>query len=209
MPFKSASLPEHCIPTGSRSSSDSGTSLVCLCLPHSFLPHSLCTPLLAWGLPPPIIATLQCRETVWPYAASSSERNRVKLRHPATMPDRVAGDLILGFSEPGDLVLDYLMGSGTSLVMAARLGRRYLGMEASAEYVEIARQRMARGVNTEPRREESKRQARRNADKALEDAQKKDARKASENAQEAPRGAEGDWNENMGPFVSNRGFPAD
>ena len=63
-------------------------------------------------------------------------------------------------------------------------------MEASAQYTEIANQRLAREVNTEPQNEESRRQARRNAGKALED-----ARKASENAQEAPRGTEGDWNE--------------
>lgn len=92
----------------------------------------------------------QCRGTVWPYAASSSERNRVKLEHPATMPDKLAGDLIAGFSEPGDLVLDPLMGSGTSVVMAARLGRRYLGMDVSARYVEIARRRLAAEAARKP-----------------------------------------------------------
>lgn len=92
--------------------------------------------------PPTRIQPWQCRGTVWPYASSSSERNRVKLQHPATMPDTLAQDLIAGFSEPGDLVLDPLMGSGTSVVMATRLGRRYLGMDVSAQYVEIARRRL-------------------------------------------------------------------
>ena len=145
---------------------------------------------IAWGVPPPTIAPLQCRGTVWPYAASSSERNAVKLEHPATMPDKLAEDLILGFSEPGELVLDPLMGSGTSVVMAAKLGRRYLGMEASARYTEITRQRMASEVNTEPQNEGSRRQARRKAGKAL-----KNAQRASENAQEACTGAEGGWDE--------------
>ena len=145
---------------------------------------------IAWGVPPPTIAPLQCRGTVWPYASSSSERNTVKLGHPATMPDRLAKDLILGFSEPGELVLDPLMGSGTSLVMAAKLGRRYLGMEASARYVQIARQRLAREANTEPQNEGRGRQARRSTGKAL-----KNAQRASENAQETPRGAEGGWDE--------------
>ena len=145
---------------------------------------------IAWGLPPPTIANFQCRGTVWPYAASSSERNAVKLGHPATMPDKLARDLILGFSEPGELVLDPLMGSGTSMVMAAKLGRRYLGMEASARYVEIAKQRLAREVNTGLQKEEGRRQAWRSAGKAL-----KNAQRASENAQETPRGAEGGWNE--------------
>ena len=92
--------------------------------------------------PPPQVQPLQCRGTVWPYATSSAERNRLKLQHPATMPDALGGDLIACFSEPGDLVLDPLMGSGTTCVMAARLGRHYMGMDASARYVEIARRRL-------------------------------------------------------------------
>lgn len=138
---------------------------------------------IAWGLPPPTIAPLQCRGTVWPYSASSSERNDVKLKHPATMPDKLGADLILGFSEPGDLVLDPLMGSGTSVVMAAKLGRRFLGMDASARYVKIARQRLAREAKLEPRNAEAEPQARRNASNPLEDVQK------------APTGAEGGFDE--------------
>ncbi len=95
------------------------------------------------GIPPPAVQPHQCRGTVWPYATSSAERNRLKLGHPATMPDRLAADLIECFSEPGDLVLDPLMGSGTTCVMAARQGRRYVGMDASPSYVEIARRRLA------------------------------------------------------------------
>jgi len=134
---------------------------------------------IAWGLPPPTIAPLQCRGTVWPYSASSSERNAVKLRHPATMPDKLAADLVQGFSEPGDLVLDPLMGSGTSVVMAAKFSRRFLGMDASARYVEIARQRLATETWGKPQNGGSSKQVRRDAGKPLED------------AQEAPTGAEG------------------
>ncbi len=95
-----------------------------------------------WGTPPPTVQPRQCRGTVWHYAGSSAERNRLKLEHPATMPDALAGDLIACFSDPGDLVLDPLMGSGTTCVMAARLGRRFLGMDVSARYVGIARRRL-------------------------------------------------------------------
>ena len=96
-----------------------------------------------WGDPPPAVQPLQCRGTVWRYAASSAERNALKLTHPATMPDKLAGDLIRCFSDPGGLVLDPLMGSGTTVVMAARLGRAYVGMDASAAYARIARDRLA------------------------------------------------------------------
>jgi len=138
---------------------------------------------IAWGLPPPTIAPLQCRGTVWPYSASSSERNRVKLGHPATMPDRLAADLVRGFSEPGDLVLDPLMGSGTSVVMAAKLGRRFLGMDASARYVGLARQRMAKEAEREPQDAGGDTQAR------------PVGPSAPEGAQEAPTGLEGGLDE--------------
>ena len=96
----------------------------------------------------------QCRGTVWPYAPSSAEGNRLKLQHPATMPDALAGDLIACFSDPGDLVLDPLMGSGTTCVMAARLGRRFVGMDASARYVQIAQSRLEAEAKSEDLREE-------------------------------------------------------
>ena len=91
---------------------------------------------------PRLIQPMKCRGTVWDYATSSSERNRLKLQHPATMPDALAADLIRGFSNAGDVVLDPLMGSGTTCVMAHRLGRRYLGMDVSPTYCALARQRL-------------------------------------------------------------------
>lgn len=85
---------------------------------------------------------LKCRGTVWQYAASNTEGNRLKLRHPATFPDKLASDLILCFSEPGDLVLDPMCGSGTTCVAAKQNGRKYIGIEISGEYCEIARARL-------------------------------------------------------------------
>jgi hypothetical protein len=101
-----------------------------------------------WGQPPPTVQPLQCRGTVWPCAPSSAERNSLKLGHPATMPDALAADLIRCFSDPGDTVLDPLMGSGTIVVMAERLGRRGLGMDASPRYVDIARRRLETEAQT-------------------------------------------------------------
>ena len=111
------------------------------------------------GAPPPTVQPLPCRGTVWHYAPSSAEGNRLKLEHPATMPDALAGDLIAGFSDPGDLVLDPLMGSGTTGVMAARLGRRFLGMDASIRYAQIARRRLAAEAKSENLRAEGFRPA--------------------------------------------------
>ena len=85
---------------------------------------------------------LKCRGTVWRYATSNAEGNKLKLQHPATFPDKLAEDLILCFSDPGDVVLDPTCGSGTTCVMAARNGRQFLGLEISDEYCEIARRRL-------------------------------------------------------------------
>lgn len=89
----------------------------------------------------------KCRGTIWPYSTSNTEGNRLKLKHPATFPDRLAADLIQCFSTEGDLVLDPMVGSGTTCVAAANLGRDYVGIEVSPEYAAIAKQRIAREVH--------------------------------------------------------------
>ncbi len=84
----------------------------------------------------------KCRGTLWRYATSNTEGNRLKAEHPATFPDKLAEDLILCFTEPGDLVLDPMCGSGTTCTMAARHGRDYLGLEISEEYSKLAKKRL-------------------------------------------------------------------
>lgn len=91
-----------------------------------------------------LTASLKCRGTVWPYVASCSDRDRSKLAHPATFPDRLAEDLIKCFSVPGDLVLDPMVGSGTTAIAAKRLGRHYLGIDVAPAYVNLARDRLTR-----------------------------------------------------------------
>lgn len=97
---------------------------------------------------------LKCRGTVWRYATSNAEGNKLKLQHPATFPDKLAEDLILCFSDPGDVVLDPTCGSGTTCVMAARNGRQFLGLEISAEYCGIARRRLETCRHAEKIKEE-------------------------------------------------------
>lgn len=84
----------------------------------------------------------KCRGTVWDYRGTVTEGNATKFKHPATFPDRLAEDLVRCFSAPGDLVLDPFFGSGTTGVVAAKLGRRFAGCEVSHEYVEIAKARL-------------------------------------------------------------------
>ena len=49
---------------------------------------------------------------------------------------------LLALGAPGDLVFDPMCGSGTTLKMALKHRRRYLGIEISPEYVMIARKRL-------------------------------------------------------------------
>jgi site-specific DNA-methyltransferase (adenine-specific) len=92
------------------------------------------------------VAATKCRGTIWKYATSNTEGNKLKMTHPGTFPDRLADDLIVCFSQENDVVLDPTVGSGTTAVMAANRKRRYIGMDISPDYVKIAQERLAREV---------------------------------------------------------------
>lgn len=64
------------------------------------------------------------------------------LAHPAMFPAQLARRLIRTLTEPGDLVLDPFVGSGSTLLAALAEGRRGLGMDISAEYVQLASSRL-------------------------------------------------------------------
>ncbi len=68
------------------------------------------------------------------------EEHRV---HGAQKPLALIKDLVIGFSMPGDNVLDPFVGSGTTAIAAKQLGRNYLGIELNPEYVKIAEFRLA------------------------------------------------------------------
>ena len=54
--------------------------------------------------------------------------------HGCQMPEQLLGRIIRVCSNPGEVVLDPFGGSGTTLVVAKKLGRRYMGFEISDEY---------------------------------------------------------------------------
>ena len=64
-------------------------------------------------------------------------------KHPAVYPERLARDHIVSWSNPGDVVLDPFMGSGTTAVACIKTGRNYVGFEIDAGYCDIANQRVA------------------------------------------------------------------
>ncbi|MET0712169.1 MAG: site-specific DNA-methyltransferase [Jiangellaceae bacterium] len=76
---------------------------------------------------------------IWSIPAESARR----VGHPAPFPVELPEQLIRLYTFKNDLVLDPFMGSGSALVAAARLGRRYIGYDLDPGYVEIARERVA------------------------------------------------------------------
>ena len=78
-----------------------------------------------------------CRGNIWKYAVGGK-----KTIHPAPFPEQLAEDHILSWSNPGDLVFGPMCGSGTTLKMAKKNGRDYIGVDISENYCEIARERV-------------------------------------------------------------------
>jgi site-specific DNA-methyltransferase (adenine-specific) len=58
------------------------------------------------------------------------------------MPEQLLGRIVRASSHPGDLVLDPFAGSGTTLAVAKKLGRSYLGCELSPAYAAKVRKRL-------------------------------------------------------------------
>ena len=84
--------------------------------------------------------------------------------HPTQKPEALLHRLILASSEAGDVVLDPFLGSGTTAVIAKRLGRRFIGIERDETYAKAAAARLdstapldqaslqlAKGKRAEPR----------------------------------------------------------
>lgn len=62
---------------------------------------------------------------------------------PNQLPEALVARIIRASSNPGDLVLDPFCGAGTSAAVAAQLGRHYISVDISPEYVRKARSRIA------------------------------------------------------------------
>src|SRR5204863_5567966 len=62
--------------------------------------------------------------------------------HGCQMPEQLLGRIVRACSNEGDVVLDPFGGSGTTLAVAKKLKRRYLGFELSKEYAKQSRARL-------------------------------------------------------------------
>jgi len=88
---------------------------------------------------------------VWqiPFLSTVSDE---RTGYPTQKPLALLQQLLQAFTNPADLVFDPFCGSGTALVVAEQLGRKWIGCDSAAEAVRIARQRtrQARGQRRRP-----------------------------------------------------------
>lgn len=84
------------------------------------------------------------RTNVWDYASvnslKGSRRQDLEL-HPTVKPVAMVADAICDVTRQGELVLDIFLGSGTSLIAAERVGRRFRGVDIDPGYVDVAIER--------------------------------------------------------------------
>lgn len=66
--------------------------------------------------------------------------------HPTQKPVALCEYLIKSYTDPGEVVLDNCMGSGTTGVACVNTGRCFIGIEKEARYFEIARKRIAETI---------------------------------------------------------------
>jgi len=81
------------------------------------------------------------RSNIWRYAVGFTDSSD-NVDHPAVFPESLARDHILSWSNPGDTVLDPFVGSGTTGKMAVLNNRKFIGIDCSLAYLDIARKRI-------------------------------------------------------------------
>ena len=83
----------------------------------------------------------KCPGTVWEYLMAG-DKNPLKRQHPAVFPDKIPEDFIRVFCPPDGIVLDPFAGCGSTLVMAKKHGRTYIGFDIVSEYCELVGRRL-------------------------------------------------------------------
>jgi site-specific DNA-methyltransferase (adenine-specific) len=95
-----------------------------------------------------VISEFGTRYNVW-YVNNGkgfSTKDDIAFLHPAIFPESLAEDHILTWSNNGDVVLDPMCGSGTTLKMAKINNRNYIGIDINEEYVELSKKRVEMSI---------------------------------------------------------------
>jgi len=75
------------------------------------------------------------------------EKKEYDRTHPTQKPIRLFARIIDDFSEVNDIILDPFLGSGTTAMACERLNRRWIGIEISKNYCEIAKNRLLKELS--------------------------------------------------------------
>jgi len=85
---------------------------------------------------------LRYPKSVLPFSANMAECNKLNRVHPTQKPVALYEYLIKTYTNAGDTVLDFCMGSGTTGVACVKTGRNFIGIEKQRDYFEIAERRI-------------------------------------------------------------------
>ena len=82
-------------------------------------------------------------DDVWRIPIIAQNDKRERMGYPTQKPEALLEVIVRASSRPGDLVGDFFCGSGTTLAVAARLGRRWVGCDISPAAIAISQRRLA------------------------------------------------------------------
>jgi len=71
------------------------------------------------------------------------KHNKYREKHPCQLPVHLMERLVLMATDENDIVLDPFVGTGTTVIAAKRLGRRYIGIDIDEKYVDIANNKLS------------------------------------------------------------------
>lgn len=107
-------------------------------------PSTLNPPPSTWILRPQDLADrFTSGEDTWYFPRVAGTFKEREGFHGCQMPEQLLGRIIRSCSNPGELVLDPFSGSATTLAVAKKLGRTYLGFDLSPQYVQRGKARLA------------------------------------------------------------------
>ncbi|HZT66279.1 MAG TPA: DNA methyltransferase [Acidimicrobiales bacterium] len=95
---------------------------------------------------------------LWPVTQATAAAQRAgrylpaSTAHPGKMLPALAARIVAEYSYPGDLVVDPMCGTGTTMVEAAILARRAVGLELEAKWAELSRANLAHALDSKARR---------------------------------------------------------